>query len=161
MEDLLNGDSVEVLIDEEIVYNLIDNNESGMFSLLLAAGYLKIDKTTNEEGVRKQYLVSLTNLEVRHTFEDMIKRWFEGDDVKYNDFIKALLLNDVKYMNRFMNEIAINTFSIFDVGKKITATYEPERFYHGFILGLIVELANKYIITSNRESSFGRYDVCF
>ena len=160
MEDLLNGDSVEVLIDEEIVYNLIDNNESGIFSLLLAAGYLKIDKATNEEGVRKQYLVSLTNLEVRHTFEDMIKRWFEGDDVKYNDFIKALLLNDVKYMNRFMNEIALNTFSIFDVGKKITATYEPERFYHGFILGLIVELATKYIITSNRESGFGRYDVC-
>ena len=99
MEDLLNGDSVEVLIDKEIVYNLIDNNESGTFSLLLAAGYLKIDKATNEEGVRKQYLVSLTNLEVRHAFEDMIKRWFEGDDVKYNDFIKALFLNDVKYMN--------------------------------------------------------------
>lgn len=160
MEDLLNGDSVEVLIDEEIVYNLIDNNESGIFSLLLAAGYLKIDKVINEEGVRKKYLVSLTNLEVRHTFEDMIKRWFEGDSIKYNDFIKALLLNDVKYMNRFMNEIALNTFSIFDVGKKISATYEPERFYHGFILGLIVDLADKYIITSNRESGFGRYDVC-
>ncbi len=90
----------------------------------------------------------------------MIKRWFEDDSIRYNDFIKALLMNDVKYMNRFMNDIALGTFSVFDVGKKHSTTYEPERFYHGFILGLIVDLADKYIITSNRESGFGRYDVC-
>ena len=160
MESLLNGESVEALIDDEIVFNLIDKNESGIFSLLLAAGYLKIVEQLSETGVRKKYKVSLTNLEVRHTFEDMIKRWFEGDNVRYNDFIKALLLNDVRYMNRFMNEIALNTFSVFDVGKRASENLEPERFYHGFVLGLMVDLADKYHITSNRESGFGRYDVC-
>lgn len=160
MENLLNGESVEALIDDEIVFNLIDKNESGIFSMLLAAGYLKIDKSVDEVGVRKKYMVSLTNLEVIHTFEDMIKRWFEGDNVKYNDFIKALLLNDVKYMNRFMNEVALSTFSIFDTGKKMSDKCEPERFYHGFVLGLVVDLKDRYYITSNRESGFGRYDVC-
>ena len=117
MESLLSDRSVEALIDDEIVFNLIDKNESGIFSLLLASGYLKIDEVLSGEGVRKKLLVSLTNLEVKHVFEDMIKRWFEGDDIKYNDFIKALILNDIKYMNRFMNEVALSTFSSFDTGR--------------------------------------------
>ena len=132
MECLLKGEPVETLIDDEIVFNLIDKNESGIFSLLLAAGYLKVDAVLQERGVRKKSSLSLTNLEVKHTFEDMIKRWFESDNVRYNDFIKALLLNDVKYMNRFMNDIALNTFSVFDVGKSSSEKYEPERFYYGF-----------------------------
>ena len=161
MESLLNGEAVPALIDDEIVLNLIGRNESGIFSLLLAAGYLKAEKPLEESfGVRKKMLVSLTNLEVRHTFEDMIKRWFEGDDIRYNDFIKALLQNDVKYMNYYMNDVALNTFSSFDTGNRPSDMTQPERFYHGFVLGLIVELASEYYITSNRESGFGRYDVC-
>lgn len=160
MESLLNGETIEALIDDEIVFNLIDKNESGIFSMLLAAGYLKINDVTDTDGVRKKYKLSLTNLEVRHTFEDMIKRWFEGDNVRYNDFIKALFANDIKYMNRFMNDIALSTFSSFDEGNKPSERSEPERFYHGFVLGLIVDLKGRYIISSNRESGFGRYDVC-
>jgi hypothetical protein len=160
MESLLNGESVETLVDDEIVFNMIDRNESGIFSLLLAAGYLKEDEAIHSYGVRKKRTLSLTNLEVKHYFEDMIKRWFEDDNTRYNDFIKALMQNDVKYMNRFMNDIALSTFSVFDVGKGSSEKYEPERFYHGFVLGLMVDLSDKYFITSNRESGFGRYDVC-
>lgn len=160
MESLLNGESIEALIDDEIVFNLIDKNESGIISLLLAAGYLKVDSSVDVMGVRKKYKVSLTNMEVRHTFEDMIKRWFEDDNVRYNDFVKALFANDVKYMNRFMNEVALSTFSIFDAGNRPSHRNEPERFYHGFVLGLVVDLKDKYHVSSNRESGFGRYDVC-
>ena len=92
-------------------------------------------------------------------FEDMIRGWFSGEDVPYNDFIKALLLGDVKAMNRYMNKVALATFSYFDTGKRPSDEIEPERFYHGFVLGLMVELAGRYRITSNRESGFGRYDV--
>lgn len=161
MESLLKGEAISVLIDNEIVFNLINRNESGIYSLLLAAGYLKAEGPSEDNsGVRKRLMVSLTNLEVRHTFEDMIKRWFEGDSVRYNDFIKALLQNDVKYMNYFMNDVALNTFSSFDTGNRPSDRTTPERFYHGFVLGLIVELTSEYYITSNRESGFGRYDVC-
>lgn len=58
-----------------------------------------------------------------------------------------------------MNQVALQTFSSFDTGGKPSEELEPERFYHGFVLGLIVDLAGKYRITSNRESGFGRYDV--
>lgn len=61
-------------------------------------------------------------------------------------------------MNAYMNRVALNTFSYFDTGKRPSGE-EPERFYHGFVLGLIVDLQNRYIIASNRESGFGRYDV--
>lgn len=46
-----------------------------------------------------------------------------------------------------------------DSGKRPSEAAEPERFYHGFVLGLMVELADRYVITSNRESGLGRYDV--
>lgn len=160
LEKLLNGGQTEALIDEEIVFDMMDKSESGIFSMLLASGYLKVDEITAGEGMRKRCLLSLTNLEVLHMFEDMIRRWFEGADTRYNDFIKALLSNDLKYMNRFMNEVALNTFSSFDSGNKPSERNEPERFYHGFVLGLIVDLRDRYLITSNRESGFGRYDVC-
>ena len=58
-----------------------------------------------------------------------------------------------------MNQVALQTFSSFDTGGEPSEELEPERFYHGFVLGLIVDLAGKYRITSNRESGFGRYDV--
>ena len=159
-ESLMSGESVETLIDEEIVFNQLDKNESGIFSMLLASGYIKIGEVVDDRGMRKKCRVALTNTEVGHMFEDMVRRWFEGGNTRYNDFIQALLENDVKYMNRFMNEVALNTFSTFDVGNKPSGYSEPERFYHGFVLGLIVDLAGKYQIKSNRESGFGRYDVC-
>ncbi len=91
-------------------------------------------------------------------FENMIRQWFERNTFAYNNFIKALLLCDKKAMNRFMNRVALSTFSYFDTGK-LPSESEPERFYHGFVLGLMVELSDRYVIISNRESGFGRYDV--
>lgn len=87
----------------------------------------------------------------------MVRSWFEGSSSNYNDFIKALLVGDVEAMNTYMNRVTREMFSYFDTG---TNPYrEPERFYHGFILGLMVELSDRYTVTSNRENGFGRYDV--
>ncbi len=61
-------------------------------------------------------------------------------------------------MNAYMNKVALEIFSYFDTGNRPSGS-EPERFYHGFVLGLMVDLADRYVITSNRESGFGRYDV--
>lgn len=69
------------------------------------------------------------------------------------------MLGDVKAMNTYMNRVALSTISYFDTGKNPSEGSGPERFYHGFVLGLMVELADRYTITSNRESGFGRYDV--
>ena len=92
-------------------------------------------------------------------FQNMIEDWFKNYSPAYNDFIKALLLNDKKAMNHYMNKVALATFSSFDTGNRPSEYAEPERFYHGFVLGLTVELSDRYTVTSNRESGFGRYDI--
>ena len=156
-EDLLAGGQVTVEIDEEIVFNQLNEGDTAVWSLLLASGYLKVDKKPEYEE-NDLYQVSFTNYEVMRMFRKIIKGWFCQQNTKYNDFVKALLIDDVDYMNQFMNQIALRTFSSFDTGRN-ASVQEPERFYHDFVLGLIVSLAGKYHITSNRESGFGRYDI--
>ena len=161
-EILLGGGTIQSPIDEQIVYNQLKGNESAIWSLLLASGYLKVLSHENysdiPEEAQPKYELTITNREVKMMFQSMVRDWFQAAEADYNDFIKALLLGDKKAMNVYMNRVALNVFSYFDTGKKPSGT-EPERFYHGFVLGLLVELQGKYTITSNRESGFGRYDV--
>ncbi len=160
MENLLQGGTLRTRIDEQIVFDQLDHNEYAIWSLLLASGYLKVEEHTFDPDTgREEYALRLTNKEVRLMFQTMIEGWFKNYAPAYNDFIKALLLHDIKAMNHYMNKVALATFSSFDAGNKPSETAEPERFYHGFVLGLMVELADRYTITSNRESGFGRYDV--
>ena len=160
MENLLKGEVLCTKIDEQIVFNQLDHNEYAIWSLLLASGYLKVEECNMDPDREKdEYKLRLTNNEVKYMFEDMIEGWFKYYAPSYNDFIKALLMDDVKAMNHYMNKVALATFSSFDTGNRPSETAEPERFYHGFVLGLMVELKDRYVITSNRESGFGRYDV--
>ena len=160
MEDLMKGGVLETEIDEEIIFDQLQRKYGAVWSMLLASGYLKVvDRKFSQETGAFTYHLELTNREVYMMFRNMIRDWFSGEDVPYNGFIKALLLGDVKAMNRFMNKVALATFSFFDTGRKPSEETEPERFYHGFVLGLMVELAGRYHITFNRESGFGRYDV--
>ena len=160
MEDLLDGKHLCAEIDEQIVFSNLGDDENAIWSLFLASGYLKVEKHTMdvEWGIEK-YELSLTNKEVRIMFRNMIKGWFRRSASAYNAFVKALLRADIKSMNAYMNKVALDTISYFDTGKKPSEAVEPERFYHGFVLGLIVDLADRYTVTSNRESGFGRYDV--
>ena len=161
-ERLLQGKTVVTRLEEQIVYEQLDYNGQAIWSLLLASGYLKVARLHTVPSVfgfsEYEYELQLTNLEVRLMFANMIRGWFGKASNDYNDFIKALLQSDVKAMNIYMNRVALTVFSYFDTGKN-PSHEEPERFYHGFVLGLLVELAERYVITSNRESGFGRYDV--
>ncbi len=154
-ETLMRGDALCTEIDEQIIYSQLSARQSAIWSLLLAAGYLKVTET-EFKGNRWYYTLTLTNLEVYTMFEGMIRDWFSEYSDNYNDFVKALLNGNLEAMNVYMNRIALSSFSCFDVGK---GPAEPERFYHGFVLGLLAELSDRYILTSNRESGFGRYDV--
>ncbi len=160
MEDLLEGKILHTELDEQIVYSQLDDRESAVWSLLLASGYLRVKKYLFlEEWGREVYDLVLTNKEVRVMFERMIRDWFDGNGSVYNDFVDALLRDNKKEMNVYMNQVALGVFSAFDTGKRPSGHAEPERFYHGFVLGLLVELRGRYVLTSNRESGFGRYDV--
>ncbi len=161
-ENLMQGKSLHAEIDEQIVYSQLDSDGQAVWSLLLAAGYLKVKQFNAYETEfgdwKEEYELELTNFEVKTMFRGMVRRWFGCVSSEYNDFIKALLVDDIRAMNGYMNRVALATFSYFDTGKN-PSSEEPERFYHGFVLGLMVDLNDKYILTSNRESGFGRYDV--
>ncbi len=157
-EQLIQGETIQMEIDEQIVYDQLYAKKNAIWSLLLASGYLKVVETVFVEKTgRTYYDLALTNKEVRIMFENMIQDWFAGND-DYNDFIRALLLDDVKAMNNYMNRVTSEMFGSFDTGKR-PSEKQPERFYHGFVLGLMAEFADQYVITSNRESGFGRYDI--
>lgn len=161
MELLLKGEHFICPIDEQIVYNQLDNNEEAIWSLLVASGYLKILSYEQIEKVQRRpnYELALTNGEVKLMFEQMISGWFGRERGNYNRFISAMLAGDIEEMNEYMNEISCEIFSYFDTGKRVSKKAQPERFYHGFVLGLLVDLKERYQITSNRESGFGRYDI--
>lgn len=95
----------------------------------------------------------------------IIKKWFGVCRGMQNGFLKALLSDDLEGMNDYMNEVSGEMFSSFDTGKKPSEKAQPERFYHGFVLGLLAQLQNRYVITSNREerkascTCLGRYDI--
>ena len=160
MEDLLKGKTITVNFDEQIVYNQLDDNEEAIWSLLLASGYLKV-QNIDYRGITLEpwYTLDITNIETLSMFMTMFRGWFKNKDANYNDFVKALLKGSLKEMNIYMNDVALATFSSFDTGKKPSEKSQPERFYHGFVLGLLVELRDRYQIRSNRESGYGRYDV--
>ena len=161
-EALLKGETIFCSIDEQIVFHQLDRSEGAVFSLLLASGYLKAlskeNMETKVDSGRPKYELAITNHEIKCMIEYMVHDWFEETEEEYNEFVKALLSGDIEAMNEYMNLVAEELFSSFDTGKK-PSRRQPERFYHGFVLGLIVELAGKYTVTSNRESGFGRYDV--
>ena len=160
MEDLLNGGAICTELDEQVIFEQLGKKRGAIWSLMLASGYLKVDRYEMENRTgKRQYYLKITNHETMLMFEQMIEDWFAEDESAYGNFKDALLAGDMDYMNQFMNQVALQSFSSFDSGKKASEELEPERFYHGFVLGLIVDLAGKYRITSNRESGFGRYDV--
>ena len=162
-ELLLNGKEIVTELDEQIVYDQLDLEETAIWSLLLASGYLKVEEKIRDDSDylnwKQLYRLKLTNFEVKVMFAHMVKNWFSKTGGDYNAFIKAMLNDDIEAMNAYMNRISMRIFSYFDVGKKSSKMLEPERFYHGFVLGLLVELMDRYKIKSNRESGFGRYDV--
>lgn len=165
MEKLLRGETFAIILEEQIVFSELEQGDEAVWSLLLASGYLKAVQHTFNAFLRKEeYELKLTNLEVQVMFERLIEGWFGRCSHVNNAFLKALLLGDLKAMNTYMNKVALQTFSYFDTGIN-ASEQEPERFYHGFVLGMMVELADKYVLTSNQEerkascACLGRYDV--
>ena len=161
LETLIRGEKINVIIDEQIVFSELDYSEDAVWSLMLASGYLKVISSEELNLVREsenEYELAITNREILFMFRKMILRWFTPAKRETNEFIKALINGDVESMNAYMNKVTLKTISYFDSGNS-PSDEEPERFFHGFVLGLMVDQTENYIITSNRESGYGRYDI--
>lgn len=153
-ETLINGGTVVTPINEVITYGELRSDSKTIWSWLLATGYVKVIKDLDDE-----YEISLTNYEVRKAFYGLIEKWFADVYSDYTGFVKMLLNDNIEGMNECFSEVIERTFSYFDVNSK-RENRKTEQFYHGFTLGLIADLNKSHRISSNRESGFGRYDIC-
>ena len=161
VENLIRGEKINVVIDEQIVFSELDYSEEAVWSLMLASGYLKVESMEPLDAMREyecKYELALTNREILFMFRKMILRWFSPAKRETNEFIRALISGDIESMNAYMNKVTLKTISYFDTGNT-PSDEEPERFFHGFVLGLMVDQTENYIINSNRESGYGRYDI--
>ena len=155
-ESLLCDEEIKCKINECIAYNELGDDEESVWRLLVPKGYLRIRSCGQDAS--DTYLISIPNHETKYMFKDMVRKWFNKTEGNYNDFVKALLRCDVEEMNAYMSRVALRIYSDFDTGKGLEGN-EPERFYHVVVLGLHLELEDRYVIISNRESGQGRYDV--
>ena len=127
------------------MFEQLDQDENAIWSLMLASGYLKAERVEYRGRLLEPwYHLRITNLETTAMF----KGWFSGSSSNYNQFVRALINGDIDAMNYYMNQVAIATFSYFDVGQN-----EPERFYHGFVLGLIADQTDIKVRNIKREES--------
>lgn len=160
MEELLKGNCLSIQLDEQVVFEQLNKVRGSLWSLLLASGYLKVENHMfDRNSGAHTYQLKITNRETLVMFEKMISDWFGAEDANYNEFVSSMLRGDIDAMNDYMNDVALSCFSYFDTEKNSNERKIAERFYHGFVLGLMVELRGRYVIISNRESGYGRYDI--
>ena len=148
LEDLISGKRVEVKVDLNTIIPTIEEKEKNIWGLLLQAGYLKPAGYIKEKD---SYFVEIPNEEIKRFYENIIEDWcYRTKNMTLNYLLD---LNFTEFEEAF-KRLTLEMFSYLDVNEN-----EDENFYHAFVLGMMVELKNRYVIHSNRESGFGRYDV--
>jgi len=159
LEDLLEGRSIETYLDENINLSELPTNDDALFSLLVFSGYLKADPMPYDPIVgRLAYRLSIPNREVREVYASTFQRWIkshlgaQGGDV--GKLARAILSGDDETFEEQLQKFVLNVLAHYDV-----ARLDPERVYHGFVLGLLAAVEPEYLVRSNHESGSGRPDV--
>ncbi|WP_252227125.1 MULTISPECIES: AAA family ATPase [unclassified Clostridium] len=155
LEELIRGNSINKIIDDNIIMSEVEESNENLWSFLTLSGYLKSVKTEVKRG-RVYCELKIPNEEVHVFYENLIKKWFKESmtNEKYIAMINSLISGDVEIFNEVFSEFVVNNISYFDVSGK-----EPEKVYHAFVLGMLISISDEYEVKSNKESGYGRYDV--
>jgi hypothetical protein len=157
-ETLLQGGSLERLLDENVVLSELSRNENALWSLLVFSGYLKAEKRSRGPMEEATYLLSIPNHEVRKIYATTFQRWMqarmEGHGGSLEELTRALLQGDAETFEEQLQAFVENLLSYHDA-----AGVKPEQVYQGFVVGLLAALEPDYEVRSNRESGHGRPDV--
>ena len=158
LEILIDKASVKKAVQDNIVYADINQSDNALWNFLLMSGYLRYDNLKKDEFTLLDYAeLSIPNTEVLYLFlNDVIRNWFipNSGEIQLNNILQNLTTGDLDIFRKTFTDFCLNSFSYYDVSGE-----QPEKFYHAFVLGLIISLRDKYIIKSNRESGYGRYDI--
>jgi hypothetical protein len=155
LESLIQNESISAMIDENLVFNDLNQSDNAVWSLLLFSGYLKVLHAERKDDQIQCELLA-PNYEVASLYRGIVRGWL-SDPLGYEGhllFLLSLTEARVDEFTRRLQKYLLQTASIFDVSGK-----EPEKFYHGLVLGMIVGLSETHEVLSNRESGYGRYDV--
>ena len=154
LEQLIRGETIEKPVNENIVLRDIEKEEELLWSFLLMGGYLK------QEGGRRlnrrmYYMLSIPNEEVKTSYDQVIRRYFDSkiENERLEILLKALIDGDIELFEELLGEFVLKAFSYHDFN------IEPENVYHALVMGLLVWISDTHDIKSNRESGFGRYDI--
>ena len=140
-------------IDTGVIYPQIRNNPSSIYSFLLVAGYLKIVEAAVSFNGDYMCKVAVPNKEIAFVYnKEILERL--GDVIPASTAIsvqEAIYSNNTDELQKQIEKLLLQSASCYDtVG---------ENFYHGLVLGLCAMLDNRFLISSNRESGEGRYDI--
>ncbi len=150
LESLLKGESVTTYIDTSVIYPEISDSPSLIYSFLLVAGYLKIVKAHDSDGVSSFYDVAIPNKEILLVYGKEIIEKRKKENVAIA-FEQALFSGDYNKLESVLTSYIVDSLSSFDGWN--------ENFYHGLMLGLCALLTNRYRVDSNKEAGLGRFDL--
>jgi hypothetical protein len=147
---LIEAKSIESNIEKNLVFNEIDGREENIWTLLLFSGYLKWTEHIKE----RKYELAVPNEEVMFFYRYTVENILKDKNIKLKSMILNLITGEIENFKAEFAELTAETVSYFDTGGN-----EPEKFYHGLVLGMVVGLKDDYIVKSNRETGYGRVDV--
>ena len=152
LEALLSGGTITKPVHEDITYDEIYKTQDNLWNFLFFTGYLK---KTGEVLDGRKIIVDLTipNMEIQSIYEERIKSWFDekAREKDLSPLHQALLSGDPETAQEELKKLLSESISYMD---------SAESFYHGFLLGVLVNIGNGYVVKSNREAGNGRFDIC-
>ncbi|MEM7495743.1 MAG: AAA family ATPase, partial [Myxococcota bacterium] len=134
----------------------LKKDPKNLWGLLLAAGYLTRAEQAPDNADDTMRL-RIPNREVSRVYRDLVERWARGGEAGAGggtELLDALVAGQVEEFAEEFVGLVRESVGYFD-----TAGDKPERFYHGFVLGMTQYLRDRYVIRSERESGVGRYDL--
>ena len=155
LERLINGETVQKEINQELTYKELYSSIDNLWSTLFMTGYL----TQKGDSNGKRYNLAIPNQEIRNIMTDHILQLFKEDVAKdgamVETFCRALVDGNADRIEQLFTEYLMKTISVRD-----TFVRKPvkENFYHGILLGILSYKGGWYV-TSNRESGDGFSDI--
>ncbi len=150
IEHLLMGEAIEKPVHEDIAYGDIHQSEDNLWNFLFFTGYLKAAGRSFHSDII--YLkMKIPNREIRYIYNNTIQEWFhkKTEAADFSSLYRAILSGDTETAENFLKKQLRESISFMD---------SAEKFYHGFLLGLLGGLQD-YRKKSNLESGSGRYDI--
>ena len=150
-------DTTTQMVQEHVPLREVKNDGKNLWGLLLASGYLTaVQARENPDNVNKIVQLRIPNDEVRRVYNGLVNRWLRGpaEGMSGIALVEALVKGQVEEFAVHFERFVLESVSYFDEGAR-----QPERFYHGFVLGMMHHLRDRYRVDSQRESGLGRYDL--